>query len=210
MIFLQPSWDFGLWCLSFCEYKVGDLGRQGSATVLNHRIQPVWILTEKHRKLGWNKTCHTFGFCYFLMKSSVSSHIGGCTFFLRYKNIKEDPVWTLSICCAFLLQTNSMSGELLDLEFHCWSRSVTKGFQADFGAGFGAMGDGEGAGFEGTTLSSSVGDRLMSGIQLIRAPRPALNALSNSSNRRLINCSSSSDFSSACRNACTRIMSVGN
>ncbi len=72
------------------------------------------------------------------------------------------------------------------------------------------MGDGEGAGFEGTTLSSSVGDRLMSGIQLIRAPRPALNALSNSSNRRLINCSSSSDFSSACRNACTRIMSVGN
>ncbi len=72
------------------------------------------------------------------------------------------------------------------------------------------MGDGEGAGFEGTTLSSSVGDRLMSGIQLVRAPRQALNSLSNSSNRHLINCSSSSDFSSACRNACTRIMSVGN
>lgn len=206
MIFLQPSWDFGLWCLSFCDYKVGDLCRQGSATVLNCRIQPDWILTEKYRKLGWNKTCHTFGFCCFLMKSSVFSHVGCCAFFLCYKNMKEDPLWTLSICCAFLLQTDSMSGELLVLEFHCWSRRVTKGFQA----GFGAMGDGEGAGFEGTTLSSSVRDRLMSGIQLVRAPRPALNSLSNSSNRRLINCSSSSDFSSACRNACTRIMSVGN
>lgn len=208
MIFLQPSWDFGLWCLSFCDYKVGDLCRQGSATVLNSIIQPVWILTEKHRKLGWIN--HTFGFCCFLMKSSVSSHVGGCAYFLHYKNMKEDPLWTLSICCAFLLQTDSMSGELLVLEFHCWSRSVTKGFQAGFGAGFGAMGDGEGAGFEGTTLSSWVGDRLMSGIQLVRAPRPALNSLSTSSNRHLINCSSCSDFSSACRNACTRIMSVGN